>query len=100
MLRRHAIQTYVSLDHSSTQLGVPTHLGDPDRFPTQLEMSALHIYIYRYQREGLSIPAYFIPAHVDGDWSKILGCCRCCCSAAWDRTASRDMKDGIYQIIS
>ena len=40
-----------------------------------------------YRREGFIQPAYFIPAHVDGAWSKILGCCRCC-SAAWDQTAS------------
>ena len=30
---------------------------------------------------------HFIPAHVDGAWSKILGCC--CCSAALERTAPR-----------
>ena len=49
----------------------------------------MYMYICMYIIGGrdLSIPAYFIPAHVDGAWSKILGCC-CCCSAAWDRTAS------------
>ena len=44
----------------------------------------IYIYIVIYRREGLSIPAYFIPAHIEGAWSKILGCC--CCSAALDRT--------------
>ena len=56
------------------------------------------VYVYIGGRD-LSIPAYFIPAHVDGAWSKILGCCRCCCSAAWGGTASRDREAGIYQII-
>ena len=49
-------------------------------------MLFLYIYIYIYRRVGLSMPAYFIPAHVEGGWSKILGCC--CCSAALDLTAS------------
>ena len=42
----------------------------------------MYIYIYIGGRD-LSIPAYFIPAHVDGAWSKIMGCC---CSAALERT--------------
>ena len=52
-------------------------------------------YVYIGGRD-LSIPAYFIPAHVDGAWSKILGCC---CSAALDRTAPRDRREGIYKTI-
>ncbi len=45
----------------------------------------------------LSIPAYFIPAHVDGAWSKILGCCRRCCCSAEPWTVPPPL--GIIQII-
>ena len=56
----------------------------------------VHIYVYCMSEGGMT--AYFIPAHVNGARSKILGCC-CRCSAARDRTASRDRKEGIFQII-
>ena len=39
----------------------------------RLHMAFIVIYTYMGGM-GLSIPAYFIPAHFDGAWSKILGC--------------------------
>ena len=51
-----------------------TALQAPKRNRWNIWLIIYRIYIYR--REGLSIPAYFIPAHVDGVWSQILGCCR------------------------
>ena len=57
---------------------------------TQIYTSmSIYIYIYREREIGGRVypnRGHFIPSHVDGAGSKILGCC--CCSPAFVRTAS------------